>query len=135
MPKSVTITQSQKKSLIAHAQNSLPNESCAILFGIEDAENVIISDIFLTENAEQSKTNFTISNEDLLFGYQEAERRRLQVVGIFHSHPDSMAYPSKTDIKFMEINPVVWVIFSTKFSDLRAYVLESNPKEITINLD
>jgi [CysO sulfur-carrier protein]-S-L-cysteine hydrolase len=135
LPKSVTITQSQKKSLIAHAQNNLPNESCAILFGTEDTEKVTISDIFLTENAEQSKTNFTISNEELLFGYQEAERRGLEVVGIFHSHPDSMAYPSKTDIKFMEINPVVWVIFSTKFSDLRAYVLESDPKEIIINLE
>jgi [CysO sulfur-carrier protein]-S-L-cysteine hydrolase len=135
LPKSVTITQSQKKLLIAHAQNSLPNESCAILFGTERAEKVIISDIFLTKNAEQSKTNFTISNEELLFGYQEAERRGLQVVGIFHSHPDSLAYPSKTDMKFMEINPVVWVIFSTKFSDLRAYVLEANPKEITLNLE
>jgi Predicted metal-dependent protease of the PAD1/JAB1 superfamily len=36
----------------------------------------------------------------------------MDVIGIFHSHPNSDAYPSNTDKKFMQSNPVVWIIYS-----------------------
>jgi proteasome lid subunit RPN8/RPN11 len=49
----------------------------------------------------------------------------LEVIGIFHSHPDSDPYPSATDKKFMEINPVAWVIFSVMTKEFKAYMLES----------
>ena len=56
----------------------------------------------------------------------------MEVVGIFHSHPNSEAYPSDTDKKFMDSNPVVWVIYSGISNDFKAYVLESNIFEILI---
>ena len=102
-----------------------PNESCAILFGKIEKDHFRVKDVFLTKNIENSPVTFTISNDELIKGYQEAEKRQLDVVGIFHSHPDSEAYPSVTDQKFMEINPVPWVIFSNKTEQFRAYVFES----------
>jgi len=80
----------------------------------------------LTENTEKSPINFTISNEELLAGYKEAERKGLDVIGIFHSHPHSEARPSSTDKKFMTVNPVIWMIFSNIQSELNAFVLESD---------
>ena len=56
----------------------------------------------------------------------------MEVVGIFHSHPNSEAYPSNTDKKFMYSNPVVWVIYSGISNEFKAYVLESNVLEILI---
>ena len=56
----------------------------------------------------------------------------MEVVGIFHSHPNSEAYPSSTDKKFMYSNPVVWVIYSGISNEFKAYVLESNVLEILI---
>lgn len=114
--------------LSEYSENQKPNESCAILFGKNDT----VSDLFLTENIEESPVNFTISNEQLIEGYRMAEEKSLDVVGIFHSHPDSDAFPSNTDKKFMQSNPVVWVIYSGINKNFRAFILESDIIEIPI---
>jgi proteasome lid subunit RPN8/RPN11 len=124
----ITLSNAHKKILTEHAENEKPNESCAILFGKENT----VSDIFLTKNIEESPVNFTISNEQLIEGYKIAEDKKLDVVGIFHSHPNSEAYPSNTDKKFMQSNPVVWIIYSGVNSDFRAFFLESEIVEIPI---
>ena len=124
----ITLSQSIKKTLIQHAENENPNESCAILYGNGDT----VSDVFLTKNIEESPVNFTISNDQLIEGYKIAEERKLQVIGIFHSHPNSEAYPSSTDKKFMHSNPVVWIIYSGANKNFKAYVLESDVLEIPI---
>jgi proteasome lid subunit RPN8/RPN11 len=124
----IKISNSHKKILTEHAENEKPNESCAILFGKEDT----VSDIFLTKNIEESPVNFTISNEQLIEGYKIAEDKQLDVIGIFHSHPNSEAYPSNTDKKFMHSNPVVWIIYSGANKDFKAFFLESDILEIPI---
>jgi len=124
----ITLSQSIKKTLIQHAENENPNESCAILYGDGDT----VSDVFLTKNIEESPVNFTISNDQLIEGYKIAEEKKLQVIGIFHSHPNSEAYPSSTDKKFMHSNPVVWIIYSGANKNFKAYVLESDILEIPI---
>ena len=118
--------------LVKHARNNTPNESCAILFGRIENDHFTVKDVFLTKNIQDSPVNFTISNEDLIKGYEEAEKRNLDVVGIFHSHPGSSAYPSLTDQKYMEINPVPWIIFSNKNNEFKAYVFDS--KIISVDL-
>lgn len=125
MKKAILLLHDHINILAKHAKEASPNESCAILFGKIEKDHFRVKDVFLTENIANSPINFTISNDDLIKGYQEAEKRKLDVVGIFHSHPDSEAYPSMTDQKFMEINPVPWLIFSNKNEQFRAYVFES----------
>jgi len=128
----IIITETQKKILANHSDNEKPNEACAILFGITDKQKTIVKEIFLTKNIDKSPVNFTISNEQLIQCYKTAEEKKMEVVGIFHSHPNSVAYPSNTDKKFMHSNPVIWVIYSGTSSEFRAYILESNVLEILI---
>jgi [CysO sulfur-carrier protein]-S-L-cysteine hydrolase len=128
----IIITESQKKILVNHAENEKPNESCAILFGAVKDKITLVKEVFLAKNIDKSPINFTISNEQLIKIYKTAEEKKTDVVGIFHSHPDSEAYPSSTDKKFMHSNPVVWVIYSGITNDFKAYVLESDISEIPI---
>ena len=102
------------------------------LFGekIDAAWNV--KEVFLTKNIDKSQTNFTISPEELLKGYQFAEKMHLELVGVFHSHPNSDTTPSDTDKKFMQNNPVPWIIFSGVTKKLTAYMLDSDVTEIPI---
>lgn len=132
LQRTIILSQAQKQVLIDHAKRCAPAESCALLFGKEESDTSTVKEIFLTKNIEDSPVNFTISNEELLAGYQEAEKKGLDVVGIFHSHPDSEARPSSTDKKFMVINPVVWIIFSNMQNQMNAFVLESEPVPVTI---
>ena len=117
----IILKQSDKKILSQYSENQKPNEACAILFGKDNQ----VLDIFLTENIEESSVNFTISNEQLIEGYKIAEEKKMEVIGIFHSHPNSDAFPSNTDKKFMQSNPVVWIIYSGINKNFRAFVLES----------
>ena len=124
----IILSESIKKILTQHAENENPNESCALLYGNDET----VSEVFLTKNIEESPVNFTISNEQLIEGYKIAEERKLPVIGIFHSLPNSEAYPSSTDKKFMHSNPVVWIIYSGVNKNFKAYVLESDVVEISI---
>ena len=125
----IILSQADKKILSEYAEKEKPNESCALLFGKDDH----VFKIFLTKNIEESPVKFTISNEQLIKGYKMAEDENMEVVGIFHSHPNSDAYPSSTDKKFMNINPIAWIIYSGITKDFRAYVfLESEILEILV---
>jgi [CysO sulfur-carrier protein]-S-L-cysteine hydrolase len=124
----IILKQSDRKILSQYSENQKPNESCAILFG----KNNQVQDLFLTENIDESPINFTISNKQLIEGYRIAEEQKMDVIGIFHSHPNSDAFPSNTDKKFMQSNPVVWIIYSGINKNFRAFVLDSNIIEIPI---
>ena len=125
----IILKQSDKKILAQYSENQKPNESCALLFGKQNQ----VLDIFLSKNIDESSVNFTISNEQLIEGYNMAEQKKMDVIGIFHSHPNSDAFPSNTDKKFMKINPVVWVIYSGINKNFRAFILGSDSEEIQID--
>ena len=124
----IKLSQQDKKILEEFSENQKPNESCALLFG----KNNAVLELFLTENIEKSPVNFTISNKQLIEGYEIAEKREMEVIGIFHSHPNSDAYPSNTDKKFMQSNPVAWIIYSGINKNFKAYLLERDIVEIMI---
>ncbi|MFB5615035.1 MAG: Mov34/MPN/PAD-1 family protein [Candidatus Nitrosomaritimum yanchengensis] len=130
----IILTEDQKEILSNHAEQEKPNESCAILFGKEIEETTLVEKIFLTQNIENSPVNFTISPEQRLEADKIERESELKIIGIFHSHPNSEAYPSNTDKKFMELNPEVWIIFSGISKDFKAYVLDKDIREIPIEI-
>ena len=129
---SIVLAQKEKDKLVAHAIEQQPSESCAMLFGKKVGDDWNVKEVFLTQNIDNSQTNFTISPEELLKGYQIAQKNQLEVVGVFHSHPNSDAIPSNIDKKFMQNNPVPWIIFSGVNNNLKAYLLDSDIIEIPI---
>ena len=119
-----------------HAAKCGSNESCAMLLGIHNEQQWNVKEIFLTRNADgDSEATFTIAPEELLNGYKIADEKHLELVGIFHSHPNSTAMPSSTDRKFMKLNGhIPWVIFSGMNADFKAYILGDDVEEITIKI-
>lgn len=118
--------------LIEYAERSKPNEVSSILFGKYEDDKIVTYGIFETSNENESPTSFAIPNDELLHGYKEAEKRNLQIIGIFHSHPISEAYPSQTDKKFMMINPIVWAIYSGLDKKIKAFILDDEIKEVAV---
>lgn len=103
-----------------HAQQGWPFEACALLLGNTVKDASMVTEAFLTQNGEKSRVSFTISPEELFSAYKRAEMKGEEVVGIFHSHP-APPHPSGTDMLYMEINPVVWLIMSMPSKELGAY--------------
>jgi proteasome lid subunit RPN8/RPN11 len=125
----ISLTSGQIDRLASIAKDSLPNESCAFLLGRNDR----VIEILHMRNADESAVTFSIEPHELLRAYDLAEGKKLQVIGIFHSHPAKPA-PSSTDKKFMEINPVVWLIYSTTEQKFRAYVYDSDVREVAVKI-
>src|SRR5215208_8260523 len=126
---SISLTAGQIEELASIAKDVLPEESCALLLG----ENNIVVEILPMRNIDRSPVTFSIESTELVDAYNLAETKGLQVIAIFHSHP-AQPSPSSTDIKFMEINPVVWLIYSTTEWRLKAYVYDEYVKEVTIKI-
>jgi proteasome lid subunit RPN8/RPN11 len=129
--KTIFISAAQIRQLVGIAKDALPNESCAFLLGHNDK----VAEILQMQNIDDSPVTFSIEPTDLIHAYNLAESKGMEVIGIFHSHP-AKASPSSTDIRFMEINPVVWVIYSTTESQLRAFIYDDDGfiKEIDIRI-
>jgi [CysO sulfur-carrier protein]-S-L-cysteine hydrolase len=128
----IILTSRQIRQLASLAKQSLPNESCAFLLGKGENE-VMVTDILPMRNADESMVSFSIEPKELLQAYELAEKKKMQIVGIFHSHPARPA-PSSTDTKFMEINPVVWLIYSTTNEQFKAYVYDDSVMEVAVKI-
>jgi proteasome lid subunit RPN8/RPN11 len=85
------------------------------------------------KNSDASPTSFRIEPQELINAYLTAEKRNLSVIGIFHSHP-APPIPSSTDKIFMEINPVIWLIYSTITKESRAYIFEQKVCEVQLKV-
>lgn len=125
----ITLTAGQVERLASIAKGALPNESCAFLLGKDGR----VTEILPVRNVDESQVSFSIDPQEVLYAYDFAESKKLQVVGIFHSHPARPA-PSGTDRKFMEINPVVWLIYSTTEHRFKAYVYDSDVREVAVKI-
>ena len=129
LTKSIIISNSDVKALIEHAKSEDPKESCALLIGSETNEEWNVKEVFLTENMDDSKINFTISPEEELKVDTIARKKDMEIVCIFHSHPDSDAIPSGTDKKFMSVNPFPWIIYSCETDEMNCFVLKNKSLE------
>ena len=127
----ITLTPPQIEELIKIAKDALPNECCAFLLG-EHNDDGKVAIILRMRNIDESPVSFSIDPTELLNAYTLADTKGMKITAIFHSHP-AKASPSSTDIKYMQINPVAWVIYSTTENKIRAFVYENeNIKEIGI---
>ena len=133
MNKTIILSDKDKQELAKYAESEKPYESCAILIGNEDGKNWIVKKLFLTENTEKSRVTFTISPDEEFQVDQIAKESKMEIVCIFHSHPESEARPSETDKKFMRVNPFPWIIYSGETNQMNCFILENeNMKQIQI---
>lgn len=91
-----------QKQIEAHGAASYPYEGCGLLLGtVENGANVV-SAIFPVENRweveEERRVRFRITPEDMMRAEMAAMRQALDVVGIFHSHPDDQPVASPRDL-------------------------------------
>ncbi len=85
-----------------HGVRDYPYECCGLLLGHYEADAKVVRETYPISNAreESAKRNrFLIQPEDLMRGEKYARSKELEVVGFYHSHPDSPARPSQYDLE------------------------------------
>ena len=96
-------------AMVAHAQRTYPNECCGAMLGTIDGETKKVSEAIALENAFAGiqAERYELRPEDLLAADKAARDRGMDLIGIYHSHPDCDAYFSTTDLK----NSCPWYSF------------------------
>jgi proteasome lid subunit RPN8/RPN11 len=97
------------QEMVRHAESTFPNECCGAMLGVIDGEKKTVKRAVPLENAHQGsqQERYELRPEDLLRADREARQAGMDLIGIFHSHPDCDAYFSQTDLK----NSCPWYSF------------------------
>jgi proteasome lid subunit RPN8/RPN11 len=85
--------------MLEDARKAFPDECCGFLFGKDEADVRLISDILIVDNSKEGdkRRRFEISPKDYMRAEQWAIERNLTLLGVYHSHPSSPAIPSELD--------------------------------------
>lgn len=96
MSAGVRVPRQIEEAMLAWAYACHPEESCGLLAG--DAGGRLRMAYPLT-NALHSPTNYTIEPVEHFRALKHADRQGWELIGVFHSHPHTPAYPSTTDVR------------------------------------
>jgi proteasome lid subunit RPN8/RPN11 len=92
------ITDAQLKQIYAHAKEIYPAECCGFLLGSFD-DGGLVRQVRRATNQNTERTDrFIISAEEFGEVQLSADETGLDIIGIYHSHPDWPAIPSQTDM-------------------------------------
>ncbi|MGC8511200.1 MAG: Mov34/MPN/PAD-1 family protein [Acidimicrobiales bacterium] len=84
----------QREAMIATCVRALPDEGCGLLIGRGER----VEDVVASPNVAASARVYEIDSRVLLATDRRCEREDLELMGVFHSHTHSQAYPSPTDV-------------------------------------
>jgi len=83
-----------------HARTHYPEEGAGLLLGHVNGDARTVTAILPLENAREAEARhnrYLITPYDMMNGEDQAEKLGLDVIGIFHSHPDHPNLPSTFD--------------------------------------
>jgi len=111
------------EAMMAHSRFTYPEEACGLLAADEDGR---LRMVYCLTNAEHSASSYTIEPTEHFRALQHAESRGWELVGAFHSHPQSAAFPSATDLRLAAEPDWIYVIVGLGDPPgLRAFYLQA----------
>jgi len=83
------------------AERGYPHEVCGLLIGRHGADAIHVERLAAADNLrrDRPRDRYTLDPRAFLEADRAARREGLDVVGVWHSHPDHPAEPSKTDLE------------------------------------
>ena len=115
-----------RDQMVAHAFGGLPNEACGLLGGRNEDGISKAEHFFPMTNADQSHLTYRLDGQEQLEVFKELDAKAWELVGIFHSHTHTEAYPSATDRRqafYPEAHYVLVSLQDRNTPDLRAFTI------------
>jgi proteasome lid subunit RPN8/RPN11 len=100
------LTRDQWRAMRRHVARRLPQEACGLLAGRGERVEITRG----VPNAARSPVRFRMSPRAQLRAFQRIEDAGMELVGIYHSHPNGPDHPSPTDLA-EAMYPVVYVLW------------------------
>ena len=96
---SIEITDQIRTQINSHGESAYPEEGAGFLLGVDGEKRQVKAILPLSNSREDGARNnrYLITPQDYLHGEQEAAEMGLDLIGVFHSHPDHPDQPSEFD--------------------------------------
>ena len=128
--------------IVAHAEAGLPNEACGLIAGTvsgegEDAVGTI-EHVYLLTNIDESNEHFSMDPREQLAAVKDARANGWEMLGNWHSHPESPSRPSEEDKRLAFDSTAVYLILSLEHRDdlvLKAFHVEHDKQVARVPLD
>jgi proteasome lid subunit RPN8/RPN11 len=101
-----------------------PEEACGLVAG----RNYTSSVVFAMSNILRSPIRYRMDPEEQLMVFQEIEKRELNLLAIYHSHPNGPPHPSQIDLAeayYPEAFYLIWYRID-KVWDCQGYKIINN---------
>ena len=106
------ISQAHIDAMLAQSRAEYPDEACGVILGPIGKDHAIRLKPMI--NAAHSPTFYEFDPKDLLSLYREIDENDEEIVVIYHSHTETEAYPSRTDIAYAGEPGAHYVLISTR---------------------
>ena len=101
------------EEMIDHARAEIPNECCGLLAGKDGT----ILQLYRCDSAEKSPFRYYVDPKDQIRIMRELDQKEWDLIGIYHSHTHTEAYPSKTDLELAFYPETLYFIISLQKAD------------------
>jgi proteasome lid subunit RPN8/RPN11 len=91
----LTLSSDHRDAMVATCIRALPNEGCGLMLGRPDGT---VTEVLASPNVADSARLYEIDSRVLLRAQRRSDEEDLLILGVFHSHTHSDAYPSPTDV-------------------------------------
>jgi proteasome lid subunit RPN8/RPN11 len=98
------------EKMITQSREAFPNEACGILAGKDGR----VEEVYEMTNIDKSPSTYFMDAKEQLKTMKEIRNLGLEMVGIYHSHVASPAYPSAHDVELAFYPEASYVIVSIK---------------------
>lgn len=124
------------RDIVEHARQGKPNEVCGLI-AAQDGQPVRL--YRMTNSDPNPRVRYNVDPSELLQVLSEIEQKGWKLLSIFHSHPETDAYPSRTDISLAYYPEAVYIIVSLANVDapiVRAFqIIEGRVTELPLEVD
>ena len=123
------------EEMVEHGLRAFPNEACGLLAGRDGAP----VRFFAMKNLDASPASYRLDPKEQLRVFDEMDGAGLDLLGIFHTHTHSEAYPSETDKRLAFYPEASYMVMSLSDRDrpvLRAFRIldgEVTEEELTVS--
>ncbi|MCX9013881.1 MAG: M67 family metallopeptidase [Candidatus Methanoperedens sp.] len=107
-----------------------PYEACGVLVGTIDRDTAVVEKAVPITNSKRTTTSFELEPEEFYNAWNNAEKSGMEIVGVYHTHPNSSAVPSMWDRETMQNDMGVWLIAGS--DGMKAYVWEDGVQAVEI---
>ncbi|MCP6761039.1 MAG: M67 family metallopeptidase [Fischerella sp. CENA71] len=139
----IKLTSQNLQTIYNHAETTYPEECCGIIFGHRGNDGKTVVEIMPTENAWSAEAALDFPGDEIVYGkkcryaiapqvmlqaQKAARTRSIDIIGIYHSHPDHSAIPSEFDRQcaWQEYSYIIVSVQNGKAGEINSWCLDDH---------